>query len=321
MILTVTINPLLERRLTFDKIIIGNQNRNGKGQLKAGGKGINVSRQLNRLGVQNLAFTFLGGNNGKLLKEVLLRESINFAFVRTNCETRDASLILDKSHNSVTSYFSSDAEISKPEVYEFQMKLEKMIQNCEMVIFSGSSSCEIADSIFPYGIEIARKYDKISICDTYDRHLKNCIEAGPTIIHNNIEETENSSNINLRSEKEKAGYLNYLYSKNIKQSYLTDGGNDFYCSNFDYHFKVKLPKANSVDSTGSGDSFVAGIAYGWHKNLTFEDTLRFASALGISNSLSFETSNVSSKDADLLSHSIKIEPIGKLMKTLDVSPH
>ena len=42
MILTVTINPLLERRLAFKKISFGYQNRNGQGQLKSGGKGLNV---------------------------------------------------------------------------------------------------------------------------------------------------------------------------------------------------------------------------------------------------------------------------------------
>ena len=49
MILTVTINPLLEQRLTYKKVSFKIQNRNGKLKLAAGGKGINVSRQLNKL--------------------------------------------------------------------------------------------------------------------------------------------------------------------------------------------------------------------------------------------------------------------------------
>jgi tagatose 6-phosphate kinase len=320
MILTVTINPLLERRLSFKEICLGCQNREGEEQLKAGGKGINVNRQLNRLGIQNFAFTFLGGNNGKLLKEVLSGESINFAFVKTTSETRDAVLILDKSRNSLTSYFRVNTEVIKSEVDEFKIKLEKMIQNCEIVIFSGSSPDPNADSIFPSGIEMARKYDKISVCDTYGNHLKDCIESGPTIIHNNIEEIEKSLNISLVSEKEKLDYLDFLYTKNVKQSYLTDGANDFYCSNFDFHFKVRSSKVDSLDSTGSGDCFVAGIAYAWHNSMSFESSLKLAASLGIANSLTFDTSNVSLIDAQPFSDSIIIEPIGKLMKSLDVAP-
>lgn len=320
MILTVTINPLLERRFTFGKIVSGHENRNASEELKAGGKGINVSRQLNRLDVQNLAFTFLGGINGKLLKEVFSKEGMNFTFVRTFSETRNAVLAIDKSQENVTTYFAQNPEISKEEVDEFKTKLEKMIQNCEAVVFSGSSPCRTTDSIFPLGIEIANKYDKISLCDTYGDHLKDCIEAGPTIIHNNIDETEKSMAVTLNSEKEKSGYLDFLYSKNIKQAYLTDGENESYCSNFDYHFKVKLPEVKTMDSTGSGDSFVAGIIYGWHKNLTFENSLLIASSLGIANSISFDTSNFLLKDAEAFNNSISIQPVGKKMKTIDVSP-
>ena len=65
MILTVTINPLLEKVLFFNLLDNNTAQRSYKEELRAGGKGINVSRQLNMLGVENLAFTFLGGNNGK----------------------------------------------------------------------------------------------------------------------------------------------------------------------------------------------------------------------------------------------------------------
>ena len=320
MILTVTVNPLLERKFTFERIIYGIQNRQGVEKLRAGGKGINVSRQLNKLNLQNLAFTFIGGNNGKLFKDTLTREEIDFTFVRSASETRNSVLTIDKFQNTITTFFGPNSEISKEEVDEFKSKLEKMIQNCEVVIFSGSSPCKTADSIFPFGIEIANKYDKVSVCDTYGKQLKDCIESGPTIIHNNIEETEQSLEIDLGSEKAKSEYLDFLYSKNIKQTYLTNGADESYCSNFDYHFKVKIPKVKSVDSMGSGDSFVAGIVYGWHNNLTFENSLLIASALGTANSLTFDTSNVLLKDAEVFYDSISIQPIGKKMKIVDVSP-
>jgi tagatose 6-phosphate kinase len=167
---------------------------------------------------------------------------------------------------------------------------------------------------------MANRYDKISLCDTYGNHLKDCIDAGPTIIHNNIEETGKSLCVGLNTEKEKSDYLDFLYSKNIKQAYLTDGGKETYCSNFDYHFKVKLPEVKSLDPTGSGDSFVAGIIYGWHNNLTFENSLLVASSLGIANAISFDTSNALLKDAEAFNNSISIQPIGKKMKIVDVSP-
>ena len=320
MILTVTLNPLLERRLVYNEVKFSSENRNGILELKAGGKGINVSRQLNHFKIDNLAFTFTGGNNGKIFKEILSGENIKFTSVRTVAETREAPVIIDESQKSVSTFYAGNPAISEAEAGEFKNKLVKMIENCEIVVFSGSSPCAETDSIFPFGIKTANEFDKISICDTYGRHLPNCIESGPTIIHNNTVETEKSLGKDLRSEKSMLAYLDFLYSKNIKQSYITDGESSFYCSNFDYHFKVELPDVPVFDSTGSGDSFVAGLVYGIHNNLTFEETLKTASSLGISNAQRFDAANVPFGEAGKWRNEVNIESIGKKMKTLDVTP-
>ena len=175
MVLTVTLNPLLERRYNYMNVTFNAENRDGSLVMKAGGKGINVSRQLNNLNVENIGLTFLGGSNGKLLKEILVKENIKISSIRTENNTRDASIIIDESSNGISTFFSINSKITPLEVEEFKLKMDKMIQNCEIVVFSGSSPCEETDSIFPFGIEIANRYDKISILDTYGRHFNTCI--------------------------------------------------------------------------------------------------------------------------------------------------
>ncbi|HKI78211.1 MAG TPA: PfkB family carbohydrate kinase [Ignavibacteriaceae bacterium] len=320
MILTITLNPLLERRFTFEKINPDPGNRNGKKELKAGGKGINVSRQLNNLETDNLAFTFLGGNNGKVLKDILNNEGIKFTSVRTENETRESAVIIEKSSDKISSYFEQNSSISENEVEEFKSKLDKMIQNCEIVVFSGSSPCKETNSIFPFGIKSANRYDKISICDTYGEHLIDCINCGPTILHNNIKETEESLNCDLSSQDKIIEHLKFLYSKNIKQSFITNGSKDSFCSNFDYYYRVKNPEIKTIDSTGSGDSFVAAIAYSLHNNYKFEESLLLASSLGLANSLRFDAANVSPEKSGDWKDKIVIEPVGKKMKILDVTP-
>lgn len=320
MILTVTLNPLLEHRLTYEALKIGKVNRGAQENYKAGGKGINVSRQLNFLSVDNLAFTFLGGNNGKLLKKLLGEEKINFTSISIQSETRSAAIMIDESTRTVTSCFGNDSFISLTEVQQFKQKLEKMIQNCEMVVFSGSSPCEETDSIFPFGIEAANQHDKISACDTYGRHLKHCMEASPTIIHNNIDEVERSLGISLRSEKEIIDYLKLLNTNNIKQGFITDGAKPTYASNLDYLYKVNNPKVETIDSTGSGDSFVAGIVFGWHNNLPFEESLVLASSLGAVNAAKYDVCNVSLEESNAVKNKIEVIPLGKKMRLVDVKP-
>ena len=320
MVLTVTINPLLERRYEYQKISAHHQNRNGVVTLQAGGKGINVSRQLNELNVQNIALTFLGGVNGKAFRNSLNKEEISFSFVSTKSETRDCAVVINSSKPSVSAFFGEDPKISTDEVDAFLLKLEKMITNSAIVIFSGSSPCKQADSIFPAGIELANRHGKISVCDTYGDHLKNCIDASPTVIHNNVQETESSLKISLKTEKEKLEYLDFLYSKGVKQTFLTDGENQFYSSNFDFHYKVAVPKITAIDPTGSGDAFTSGIVYGWHHQITFIEQLILATSLGTANAGMFDVCRVPKTSADEFTGKIKPEAVGKKMKVINDKP-
>lgn len=321
MILTITLNPLLERRLFFDSVELGKENRSKREIFYAGGKGINVSRQLNRLGTKNFAFTFLGGNNGKFLRHCLTEEEIDFTVVSTKSETRSADLIIEENKNCVSSFFGTNSTITFEEASEFKYKLEKMIQNCSIVVFAGSSPCAATDDIFPFGIELANRHDKISILDTYGPHLKKCIAASPTVIHNNVNEVEKSFGISLQSENEKLEYMRELYAKKIKLIFLTDGAKSLYAAKFDFHYKVEPPCVDVVDATGSGDAFVAGIAYGLENTLVFDEFIKIASALGAANASKLDTCNVSFDEMNRYVDKIKISSIGKKMKIINDTPN
>ncbi|MDP3581632.1 MAG: PfkB family carbohydrate kinase, partial [Ignavibacteria bacterium] len=238
MILTVTLNPLLERRLEFNSISIGETNRSNREYFSAGGKGINVSRQLNFLGVQNHAFTFFGGNNGKILRHCFTEDKLDFSVVSSKSETRIADLVIENDSKRVTTFFGSNSVITKEEAEDFKSKLGKMIQNCSVVVFAGSSPCETTDDIFAYGINLAHEHVKTSVLDTYGSHLQKCLEAAPTIVHNNVSEVEKSLGIELRSEEQKLAYLSELYKKGIRLCFLSDGANPTYASKFDYKYKA-----------------------------------------------------------------------------------
>ncbi len=321
MILIITLNTLLERRFSYEQVLSGRVNRNAVTKVSAGGKGINVSRQLKKLGVKSYNYFFSGGTNGKIYRDTLKSEELDFSFISTKSETRHAAVITSEKEKTVSSYFSEDPKISQNEVDEFKSKLDKMIQNCEIVIFSGSSPSTETDYIIPYCIELANKYDKVSICDTYGKHLQSCIDAAPTMIHNNLSEIKYSLGISLKDEKSIADYLYNLYHKGVKRTYLTNGSNNFYASNFDYIYKIKPLDIQEIDATGSGDSFVAGLVNCWINSDLFEDSLKFATAIAGLNAATFDVSNVNLKDVIKFKDKVEILPVGKKTKTIDDSPH
>lgn len=321
MILSITPNPLLERRLTFKSIKVGGVNRSKSETFYAGGKGINVSRQLNRLGIKNTSLTFLGGQNGKLLRRTLENESIDFLAVNTKSETRYAAVTIDEKQRQLTSYFSPNSEISDKEIDDFIAKMRNAILSSSMVVFAGSCPTHNAEIIFTEGIKLAHENDKPVFIDTYGEHLKNCIELSPFALHNNKKEIEKYFDAELNCEEDYLELLTKLYDKDIKMVFITDGENPVFSSKFDFHYKISPPRVNAINSLGSGDAFVGGIIYGLEQALVYEDFLKLAVALGSLNAEHYDAANVIMSDAEKIVPDIDVQPIGKKMKLIDDSPN
>lgn len=320
MILIVTLNPLLEYRFYTEEFRQGKTYRDVLCTLQAGGKGINVSRQLKMLGTVSYNVTFLGQFYGKKYRETLASEGLEFISIKTLHDTRIAHVLVESGQRKVTSFFTPNCEVSANESGELKQRLDKMIQNCEIVVFSGSSPSEATNDIFPYGIELAHKYDKVSVLDTYGAHLSACLEKAPSVIHNNVAELEQSLGISLDTDEQKMAFLNSLYTKGIKQSFLTDGGNPFFVANHDFLYKVQAPVIESFDATGSGDAFTAGIVQGWYEDLVFDDMVKLAAALGAQNAAMEQVCSVSIEQVEFLKPQVQIEPVGKKMKVVDTRP-
>ncbi|MDP2363104.1 MAG: PfkB family carbohydrate kinase, partial [Ignavibacteria bacterium] len=96
--------------------------------------------------------------------------------------------------------------------------------------------------------------------------------------------------------------------------------NNFYASNFDYFYKIMPLEIQDIDSTGSGDSFVAGLIYSWINSDVFEDSIKFSTAVAGLNAASFDVSSVNTEDAIKLKNKVEVLPVGKKTKTIDDSP-
>lgn len=321
MVLTVTLNPILESRFFTPGFSAGNNYRDCLHQYTAGGKGINVSRQLNKLGVKNVALTFAGGASGRIFKETLEKENINSTIINTKSEIRCGSVIIDEKAASVTNLMGINANISKNEVDEMLKKVEKMISMCEFLVLSGSSPCKETDIIFPLCIEYASKHDKIVILDTYGEHLLECYSKSPLIVHNNFDEIHGILNFDKNNPDSINLFFENMFDKfGIKMVLTTNGSNNFPVRNFGYDYMVELPKVHTIDSTGSGDAFVAGIVYGLYNDLVFTDYLKVATALGAMNASSFEVCNVKPEKAFEYSERVTLVNMGKKLSLIDAIP-
>jgi 1-phosphofructokinase family hexose kinase len=310
MILTITLNPLLEKVLFFERIEKEKVNRAKSAKINAGGKGINVSRQLNKFKLDNLATGFLGGDNGKKLKSILYKEQIKNSFQQIQDETREGFVIVENSKMR-ESYFFPNPIITSSEVNEFIEKTKKAILNSEMMIISGSSpdfeNAEDELKIFSELISFANENDKFTLIDIYGKHLSKVLELKPLIVHTNQEELEKSLGIKFNSENQLIDFLKDSYSKGIKIFIITNGHDKFYAINHGFLFEIIPPEIEAINPTGSGDAFMAGFIYGLHNNLPFEEILKWASASGAANASMLEVCSAEFEFIESLTEKTKIQ--------------
>lgn len=314
MVITVTLNPILEHRFTYSVHNDSPLLRGGIYRRAAGGKGINVSRQLKELGIKNTALIFTGGESGRLLKSCLTDEGISFTSVQTAEETRSASVIEFRDTGKVRSFFSENRPVSGSETAEFIKRLEKLITMADVVIFSGSAPDNASADIIKKGIELCAASDKISFLDTYGTHLEECIKLAPTIVHNNFEE----AGLIDAGEQQIIEYLNKMNDSGVKISLLTNGEKEVYASNFGFMYKVTPPAVNTADATGSGDAFCAGFISGVQNSFVFADSLKYAVSIAASNAAMWDVCKVKAADAGRFTGQIEVSTIGDKMNLLNV---
>ena len=64
-VLTITLNPAIDKTIKIDSFTLGLEHRYREIDLSAGGKGVNVSQALMKLRLESVASGFLGGSAGK----------------------------------------------------------------------------------------------------------------------------------------------------------------------------------------------------------------------------------------------------------------
>ncbi len=123
MIVTVTMNPAIDKTVEIDSLLAGGLNRIRSVEYDAGGKGINVSKTIRELGGESIATGFLGGNAGKTIESVLNDKKIKNDFIWVEGETRTNTKVFERNGN-VTELFrnSLDAvpDIIKPNRVELE---------------------------------------------------------------------------------------------------------------------------------------------------------------------------------------------------------
>ena len=278
MIYTITFNPSLDYVLKVPELSLGKINRSENEKIYIGGKGINVSRVLNTLGMKSIPLGFIAGFTGKELKSKLIDSGIEPEFI----EVREGNTRINiKIKGQVETAINANGPNINDYSIALLLKQIDDLDSNDIVILAGYVPSTIDSSI--YALICKKLYDKNVpfIVDTSGKHLIDSLKYNPFLIKPNKEEVEECLGIKIESiddlrngmkRLQELGALNVLVSLGEDGAMLIDDqGNEYV---------LAAPSINVVNTVGAGDSMLAGFMYGFLKNRDYKEALIYGVACG-----------------------------------------
>ena len=309
MILTVTLNPAVDKTYTAGELITGHVNRMRSAMSLAGGKGVNVTKVLRQYEVPVCATGFLGGYAGDFIEDYLKGRQVDCRFIRVDGETRSNMNIL-ADNGYVTEILEPGPEIGEEKLPQVLSQYEALLSDCEIVVLSGSAARGLPDDIYVTLIEKARMKGIKTMLDTSGESLRNALFAKPYLIKPNLKELEyiaghrlvnREAVVEAALEVHKSGIAHVIVSMGKKGLLSVSSGG--------YVYFAKAGTVRAVNTVGCGDCVVASFAMSVLKGDSKEEALRRAAAISAANASTLKSADVPLDVAQELYEGITVEKI------------
>jgi 1-phosphofructokinase len=282
MIYTLTLNPSVDYIVEMPYLRLGELNRSFIEKKLPGGKGINVSRVLQKLDKPSVALGFTGGFTGRYIVEYLEKEGIQTDFIQADGDTR---INIKLKSDSETEINASGPEIGEDKIENLLLKISRL-QPKDTLVLAGSIPKTMPTDIYERIVTICLKNKVEFIVDAEEKLLKTVIEHQPFLIkpnHHELGEFFGTEILNVKDAIEYGQKLLELGAKNIIVS-LAEKGAVFI--NKDQTLIANVPLGEVKSSVGAGDSMVAGFLAIYQNTNNFPEAFRYSVASGSATAFS-----------------------------------
>lgn len=278
MIVTVTLNPAVDKTAHTEKIVPGGLNRLSGVIADAGGKGVNVSKMIAALGGSSVATGFLGSNAYGDFTGALGGMGIGTDFVAISAKTRTNLKIISPG-TGVTELNEPGPDIEAEEIASLTKKLTGYAKPGSFFAFSGSLPPGVSPETYREIIGAVKERGAAVFLDADGEVFRAALEARPDYVKPNIFELAQHFGADENMGLEQAADLcGRLIRRGVKMVALSMGekGALFVTE----HERLRSPGlAVSAKSTvGAGDSMVGAILHASARGMPIKETAALAMA-------------------------------------------
>jgi 6-phosphofructokinase 2 len=307
MIATVTLNPSLDKTVMVDGLVLDEANRWTGFRRDPGGKGINVSRVVHELGGETIAYGFIGGFDGEIIKQLLQQQGVPFDFTPIKGEIRSNFIISDLRTNRQTRIDAPGPFISREELDELVVKVRSIKPKPDFLVLAGSVPPGIPDDIYRQLLEDAKSRGIKTVLDSDDKWLREGIKAKPNVIKPNVHEAEELLGVKLRNEAAIVRAVKALIKQGIEIAAISRGRDAFIISDGSNVLKLIPPQVEVSSTVGTGDSAIAGLVMKLSQGASLEEAACLAVAAGTATALTTGVELCHRVDVERLLPLVKVE--------------
>jgi 1-phosphofructokinase len=260
---TITLNPSIDLTVRLDRIRMGEAQQLAEPLEDPAGKGMNVARALQRLGIPVTAWVFLGGERGKRWIELAQDKQSGIESIWLQTETRQNIKIFEEGPSRQTDLNFPGSEFEAEMCGRFLERLSKTLTPNDIVVLAGS---QLRGTPYSWWTDIVERVQAKGcrlVVDMTGPGLMQIAKCSPWLIKINRQEFNEwyglatvSLNEVFVSLQNRESILSHLV--------VTDGpGGALLWTTQRHFYKVPAIKVDVAGTVGAGDAFTAGLLAGW----------------------------------------------------------
>jgi tagatose 6-phosphate kinase len=299
-VLTVTLNPCLDKSLFVPRNAPVATIRATGVRTIAGGKGVNVSRALRALGVPARTLMPLGGGAGRWTAELAASEGLQPVVVPIRGETRTAITLQEAGTGATWHYLEPGPALDAAEVNALRSCYHEALEGVRAVVLSGSLPCPELATLVPWLVETARAAGALVVADSHGPGLTAALEARPWMVKPNDEELSATLGVSLDSPEAQWTALERLHTFGIEAAVLSLGARGVRALWGAERWEATPPPVEEVNALGSGDAMVAGIVAATLAGAAPGEALALGVACGAANAAVWDPGGIDRAAVDAL---------------------
>jgi 6-phosphofructokinase 2 len=278
-IVTLTINPSLDKSTHFTGLIAEQKIRCEKPRYDAGGGGINVSKAISKLGGKSTCIFTSGGSSGEMLEDLIVKEKLESCVIKTKNWTRENFIAFENKTKAQYRFGFPGNEFSEDEKDKILQTIKEL--KTDYLVISGSLNEGLSTNFYQKIAKIAKESNIKVIVDTSGEALQKVVETGVYLIKPNIGELAKLIGVERLElpEVEKAA-KKLIENKSAEIVVVSLGADGAILITKDETHLVKAPKVEKKSTVGAGDSMVGGMVWALSQNKTLKKVIQIGVCCG-----------------------------------------